>query len=42
MRKFVVGILILGSLLTGCIGVGWRGGGGWGGGGGYYHHRDWR
>jgi hypothetical protein len=41
MRNLIVGILILGSLLTGCIGFGYPGRGG-GGGGGYYHHRDWR
>jgi hypothetical protein len=40
MRKWVIALLILSSLLTGCIGVGFRGGGG--GGGGYYHHHDWR
>lgn len=39
MRKLVVAILILSSLLCGCIGFGFRGGGG---GGHYYHHRDWR
>ena len=38
MRKLIVGILILGSLLTGCIGFGYPGRGG----GAYYHHRDWR
>ncbi len=38
MRKLVVQILILGSLITGCIGFGYpeRGGGH------YYHHHDWR
>jgi hypothetical protein len=36
MRKWVIALLILSSLLTGCIGVGFRGGGG------YYHHHDWR
>jgi hypothetical protein len=41
MRKWTVALLILSSLLSGCIGVGFRGGG-WGGGGGYYHHHDWR
>ena len=40
MRKFAVVVLILGSLLSGCVGFGFRGGGG--GGGGYYHHHDWR
>jgi hypothetical protein len=40
MCKWVIALLILSSLLTGCIGVGFRGGGG--GGGGYYHHHDWR
>jgi|HubBroStandDraft_4_1064222.scaffolds.fasta_scaffold04207_7 hypothetical protein len=39
MCKWVIALLILSSLLTGCIGVGFRGGGG---GGGYYHHHDWR
>ncbi len=38
MRKWAVTLLILGSLLSGCIGF-VRGGGG---GGGYYHHHDWR
>ena len=38
MRKYVVAILILGSLLSGCIGFGFQGGGG----GRYYHHHDWR
>jgi hypothetical protein len=38
MCKWVIALLILSSLLTGCIGVGFRGGGG----GGYYHHHDWR
>jgi hypothetical protein len=45
MRKWVVALLILSSVLSGCIGFGFRGGGGGGrgeGGGGYYHHRDWR
>jgi len=40
MRKWAVAVLILSTLLSGCIGFGFRGGGG--GGGGYYHHRDWR
>jgi hypothetical protein len=41
MRKWIVALLILGSLLSGCIGFG--GGGHYrGGGGGYYHHHDWR
>jgi hypothetical protein len=39
MRKWAVVLLILGSLLSGCIvGVGGRGYGG----GHYYHHHDWR
>jgi hypothetical protein len=38
MRKWAVTLLILSSLLSGCIGF-VRGGGG---GGGYYHHHDWR
>jgi hypothetical protein len=37
MRKWVVAVLILSSLLSGCV-VGFRGGGG----GHYYHHHDWR
>ncbi len=37
MRKWAVTLLILSSLLSGCIGFGYRGGGG-----GYYHHHDWR
>ncbi len=43
MRKWTVALLIVGSLLSGCIGFGYRGGygGGYGGGGGHYHH-DWR
>jgi hypothetical protein len=40
MCRWVIALLILSSLLTGCIGVGFRGGGG--GGGQYYHHHDWR
>jgi hypothetical protein len=40
MRKLTVAILILGTLLSGCIGFGYSGGGG--GGGHYYHHHDWR
>jgi hypothetical protein len=39
MRKLAVPILILGSLLTGCIGYGYPGRGG---GHYYYHHHDWR
>jgi hypothetical protein len=42
MRKWTVALLILSSLLSGCIGYGFRGGGGRGGGGNYYHHQDWR
>jgi len=42
MRKFAISVLILGTLLSGCVGVGFRGGWGGGGGGGYYHHHDWR
>jgi len=41
MRTCAVALLILSSLLSGCIGFGFRGGRG-GGGGGYYHHHDWR
>jgi hypothetical protein len=42
MCKWAVVVLILSSVLSGCVGVvGVRGGGGWGG-GGYYHHHDWR
>lgn len=41
MCKWVISLLILSSLLSGCIGVGFRGGGGRGG-GQYYHHQDWR
>ena len=38
MRKWTVALLIISSLLSGCIGfVGHRGGGGYG----HYHH-DWR
>jgi len=40
MRKWTVALLILSSLLSGCIGYGFRGGGGRGG--NYYHHHDWR
>jgi hypothetical protein len=39
MRKVVIGLLVLGSLLSGCIGFIGPGGGGRGG---YYHHHDWR
>jgi hypothetical protein len=42
MRKWTVALLILSSLLSGCMGYGFRGGGGRGGGGNYYHHQDWR
>lgn len=38
MRRWAVALLMLSSLLSGCIGFGFRGGGG----GGYYHHHDWR
>jgi len=38
MRRWAIALLLLSSLLSGCIGFGFRGGGG----GGYYHHRDWR
>ncbi len=41
MRNFAVAVLILSSLLSGCIGFGGFGYGG-GGRGGYYHHHDWR
>jgi hypothetical protein len=40
MCKWVIALLIVGSVLTGCIGVGFRDGGGRGG--QYYHHHDWR
>jgi hypothetical protein len=40
MCRWVIALLIVSSLLTGCIGFGFRGGGG--GGGQYYHHHDWR
>jgi hypothetical protein len=41
MSKWIVALLVVGSLLSGCIGFG--GGGHYrGGGGGYYHHHDWR
>jgi hypothetical protein len=39
MRKFVVLSVIIGSLLSGCIGFIGPGGGPRGG---YYHHHDWR
>jgi hypothetical protein len=39
MRNLAVSILILGSLLAGCIGYGYPGRGG---GHYYYHHHDWR
>jgi uncharacterized membrane protein YtjA (UPF0391 family) len=39
MRKWAITLLIISSVLSGCIGFGFRGGGG---GGGFYHHRDWR
>jgi hypothetical protein len=42
MRKLTVAVLILGTLLSGCIGFGYEGGWGHGGGGRYYHHHDWR
>jgi len=42
MRKFVVAVMILSSLLSGCIGFIGPGGGRGGRGGGYYHHHDWR
>ena len=38
MRNWAVALLILSSLLSGCIGFGFRGAGG----GHYYHHHDWR
>jgi hypothetical protein len=40
MCRWVIALLIVSSLLTGCIGFGFRGGDG--GGGQYYHHHDWR
>lgn len=43
MCKFAVIVLMLGTLLGGCVGPGFRDGGyRGGGGGGYYHHHDWR
>ena len=42
MRKFVVAVMIISSLLSGCIGFIGPGGGRGGRGGGYYHHHDWR
>lgn len=41
MLKILISALVLGSLLNGCIGFGFRGDGHYGG-GGYYHHHDWR
>jgi len=41
MRNWTIAAVILGTLLSGCIGFGFSGGGGRGG-GQYYHHRDWR
>jgi hypothetical protein len=39
MRTCAVALLVLSSLLSGCVGfVGYGGGGG----GRYYHHHDWR
>ena len=38
MRKLAVSVLILGCLLSGCIGYIGPGRGG----GHYYHHHDWR
>src|ERR1700679_1862813 len=40
MRNWTIAAVILGTLLSGCIGFGFSGGGR--GGGQYYHHRDWR
>ena len=41
MRNLIiVSTLMLATLLSGCIGFGFREGGR--GGGGYYHHHDWR
>jgi len=40
MRNWTIAVVILGTLLSGCIGFGYSGGGR--GGGQYYHHRDWR
>jgi hypothetical protein len=43
MRKWtVVSLLIIGTLLSGCIGYGGGGGRDWRGGGGFYHSHDWR
>jgi hypothetical protein len=43
MRKLFVTVVVLSSLLSGCVGfVGGRGGYYGGGGGAYYHHHDWR
>jgi hypothetical protein len=39
MRNWAVGLLVLSSMLSGCIGFGYPGGGYRGG---YYHHHDWR
>jgi hypothetical protein len=39
MRKWAVTLLVVSSLVSGCVGfVGYPGGGG----GRYYHHHDWR
>ena len=38
MRNWTIAVVILGTLLSGCIGFGSGGGRG----GGYSHHRDWR
>jgi len=38
MRKWAVAILILSSLLSGCVAYVGHGGGGVG----FYHHHDWR
>jgi hypothetical protein len=38
MRKWAVVLVILSSLLSGCVGFVGRGGGG----PGFYHHHDWR
>jgi hypothetical protein len=43
MRKLFVAVLVLSTLLSGCVGyVGGGRGGYYGGGGAYYHHHDWR
>jgi hypothetical protein len=41
MHKYMIAMVMLGSLLGGCV-VGLGGGFRGGGHGGYYHHHDWR